>query len=127
MDEVVHHCSYPDDEWSILPQCAHRLKEAITHGDKYRTCYPQVPDWADYRGGLPSRPGRVLKPCDRCGECMPYTTDYEWDLRIQAVAKFCASLALCTGPGSDGLLLSLSLSPWSCRGHSVTRHRLARP
>ena len=22
---------------------------------------------------------------------MPYTTDYEWDLRIQAVAKFCAS------------------------------------
>jgi hypothetical protein len=90
MDDVVHHCSYPDDEWSILPQCADRLKEAIAHGDKYRTCYPQVPEWADYRGDFP-RPGRVLKPCDRCGECMPYTTSGEWDLRIQAVAKFCAS------------------------------------
>ena len=45
----------------------------------------------------------VLHPhVQRVKELMYYKDD--------AVAKFCASLALCTGPGSDGLLLSLSLS-----------------
>lgn len=66
----------------------------------------------------------VLHPhVQRVKELMYYKDD--------AVAKFCASLALCTGPGSDGLLLSLSLSRRGAaedtpsRGIDLPDHRLA--